>query len=150
MEHQPITARGVFYRAVSAGLIPKDEGAVRLVQGRLLKLRREGVIPYPWIVDDSREVYGRNSFGGLAELADEVAGFYRRDYWRRSDTWVQIWLEKRTLKGVIAPNDLRRLIDRAISQHMPNNELDALKSIEAEERFLATSALQRLDAEGGW
>jgi hypothetical protein len=92
----------VFYQAVALGL-PKEESASRLIQRRLLKLRREGRIPYPWIVDESREVHGHDAYGGLNDLAADVANLYRRDYWRNADCWVQVWIEKRGLAGVIQP-----------------------------------------------
>jgi hypothetical protein len=102
-QYRPIGVRGVFYRAEVIGLVPKTEAAVDQIQRRLLRLRRQGRIPYESIVDDSREVYGAERYGGLDELAEEVAGLYRRDYWRHADCWVQVWAEKRTLKGVISP-----------------------------------------------
>jgi hypothetical protein len=102
-EHQPISVRGTFYQDETRGWVPKEKPQVRLIGRRLLKLRREGRIPYPWIVDESRDVYGYRSYGGLAELADDVTELYRRDYWRNATEWVQIWIEKRALTGVIAP-----------------------------------------------
>jgi hypothetical protein len=57
--NNPITVRGAFYRAVAEGLVPKDETkGYRLVQRRLLKLRENLDIPYGWITDGSRTVYG--------------------------------------------------------------------------------------------
>ena len=42
----PMTLRGLFYRLVSEGLIPKTENEYEKVGRYLLKLRRDGVIPY--------------------------------------------------------------------------------------------------------
>jgi hypothetical protein len=102
-EHRPIGIRGTFYRAEVLGLLPKTEEAAEKVQRRLLQLRRAGIIPYSWIVDESRAVYGHNTYNSIADLADDVAGLYRRDYWRTSPVWVQVWVEKRTLIGVLSP-----------------------------------------------
>jgi hypothetical protein len=102
-DHKPITIRGAFYRAEVLGLVPKEETAVRLVQRRLLKLRRAGIVPYSSIVDESRDVYGFRTYDGLEELADAAASLYRRDYWRDAEEWVQIWIEKRALAGVLSP-----------------------------------------------
>jgi hypothetical protein len=101
--HRPIGVRGVFYQAVVRKLVEKTESAEALIERRLLKLRRQGRVPYAWIVDESREVYGVDSYGGIADLADEVSALYRRDYWRDSDVWVQVWVEKRGLVGVLSP-----------------------------------------------
>jgi hypothetical protein len=102
-EHKPIGVRGSFYRAEVMGLVPKEERSVRLIGRRLLKLRRQGIIPYSWIVDESREVYGQNTYGNIGELSEDVPRIYRRDYWRDTGCWVQIWVEKRGLVGVIQP-----------------------------------------------
>ena len=42
----PMTLRGLFYRLVSDGLIPKTENEYEKVGRYLLKLRRDGAIPY--------------------------------------------------------------------------------------------------------
>jgi hypothetical protein len=63
--NRPITVRGVFYRAVAEGLVPKDETkGYRLVQRRLLKLRENLDIPYGWITDGSRTRFGHRRYGG--------------------------------------------------------------------------------------
>ncbi len=98
-----ITCRGVFYQAVKHGLVEKTEAAGKLVERRLLKLRREGRIAYHRIVDESRIVYGNQRYAGLEGLAEEAARLYRRDYWTHSDVAVQVWVEKRGLTGLLIP-----------------------------------------------
>jgi hypothetical protein len=102
-EHGKIQVRGVFYQAVKLGLVQKTENQCDLIGRRLLKLRREGRIPYERIVDESRIVYGNQRFAGLAGLAEEAATLYRRDYWAHSNVNVQIWVEKRGLAGLLTP-----------------------------------------------
>jgi hypothetical protein len=106
--YQPITVRGTFYRAEVLGLVPKSESYVRLIGRRLLKLRRGGFIPYAWISDENMSVYCSDSYGGLSELADDAAALYRRDYWRDSPDWVQVFIEKRALAGVLTPIVVRK------------------------------------------
>jgi hypothetical protein len=101
--HGKITCRGVFYQAVKHTLVEKTDDQCKLIERRLLKLRREGRIPYRRIVDESRIVYGNQRFNGLSELADEAATLYRRDYWACSDVAVQVWVEKRGLAGLLIP-----------------------------------------------
>jgi hypothetical protein len=104
MDNEPVTVRGVFYLASSAGLVPKDDTkGYRPVQRELLKMRREGIIPWGYITDGSRTVYGLNRYGSLESYARQVARNYRRDYWHDSSEYVEIWLEKEALRGVIAP-----------------------------------------------
>ncbi len=103
-ENEPVTVRGVFYLAVSAGLVPKDDAkGYRPVQRELLKMRREGIIPWGYITDGSRTVYGDRRYRSLDSYARQVARNYRRDYWGESSEYVEMWLEKEALKGVISP-----------------------------------------------
>src|SRR5687767_9522187 len=60
---QPISVRGLFYRMVSRGLVPKTDkhgkktgtpSGYGVVQREVLKLRRRGDMPYSWITDGSR------------------------------------------------------------------------------------------------
>lgn len=102
--NEPVTVRGVFYLATSSGLVPKDNAkGYRPVQRELLKMRREGIIPWGYITDGSRTVYGANRYRNLDSYAQQVARNYRRDYWGDSSEYVEIWLEKEALRGVISP-----------------------------------------------
>ena len=54
---QPITGRGVGYKLFTAGLIPSMAKSEMQRVYRLLKEARErGIIPWEWIVDESREL----------------------------------------------------------------------------------------------
>jgi len=102
--HYPITVRGAFYRATARSIVPKTENeGYRPVQRELLKMRREGVIPWGWITDGSRTIFGNRRYGSLDSYARQVAGSYRKDYWYNSEEYVEIWMEKDALRGVIAP-----------------------------------------------
>src|SRR5215211_386387 len=99
---RPITVRGVFYRVVARGLVPKEETTgYRKVQRRLLKLREEYTIPYGWIVDGSRTVYGYARYRNAEEFASTVQARYRQDYWAEADEYVQVWIEKDAMSGVV-------------------------------------------------
>lgn len=102
--YRPITVRGAFYQVVGRGLVPKDETkGYRLVQRRLLKLREKLDIPYGWITDGSRTVYGHIRYRNADEFAQTVKTRYRQDYWADADEYVEIWIEKEALAGVVRP-----------------------------------------------
>lgn len=100
-QEYPATVRGIYYRAVAAGWVPKTDGAYNMVQRQLLTMRREGILPWSWITDSSRMVRRRNRFKSLAEYAEWVQGNYRADYWANHDVNVEVWLEKDALAGVL-------------------------------------------------
>jgi hypothetical protein len=98
----PMTVRQVFYRLVSAGLIDKTESSYNKVVVRLLaKLRLEGVMPWSWITDGTRWMHKSVRYGSVAEALEATRRHYRRDYWRELDDYVEVWLEKDALAGVL-------------------------------------------------
>ena len=107
--NKPCTVRGVFYQAEVMGLVEKMEANVTLIQRRILKLRRQGKVPYSSIVDENSSVYGHESYDGLSDLAGDIARLYRKDYWRHSGVWVQIWIEKRGAYGCAWSNRRRQV-----------------------------------------
>jgi len=103
LEERPSTVRGMYYRMVSKGFLPKDDRAYNLVQQTLLRMRRDGLLPWRWITDSSRRVWGHARFGDTASYMDYVATNYRKDYWHNSPVNVEVWCEKDAMQGVIAP-----------------------------------------------
>lgn len=102
-EEHPATVRSIYYRAVTRGIVPKTEAGYRLVQNALLNMRRGGLLPWYWITDTSRRVWGHRRFGDMASYAEHVAKNYRMDYWANSPRNVEVWCEKDAMQGVIAP-----------------------------------------------
>ncbi|MFI5380644.1 MAG: hypothetical protein ACHRHE_15205 [Tepidisphaerales bacterium] len=101
---QPDTVRGTMYAVVSAGYLP-DTGAQSYgkIQRLLDLLRKKGVIPWSWIVDNVRETNKPSSWSGLQDFAETVANAYRRDYWAGMPEYVCIVVEKDTVAGRVSP-----------------------------------------------
>jgi len=106
-DEQPTNVRGMYYMAMGEGLVDKDAQGKRnnymRVQGRILRLRRDGRMPYHWITDGSRTVYRYNRFGGVDDFADAAAHIYRKDYWVDSPIRVEVWVEKDAMAGKLVP-----------------------------------------------
>jgi len=101
---QPITLRGLFYRAVSAGLYPDTSQRHYEQCGQIvLKLRRTGLLPYQWIVDSTRRRLKPSSWSGLDDYAETVANAYRRDLWARQKDYIEFFIEKDAMAAVIEP-----------------------------------------------
>jgi hypothetical protein len=101
---QPITVRGVCYRLFVAGVI--DSMAINNTQkiSRLLtQAREEGLIPWEWIVDDSRRIEGDSGFRDLQQYAKVVELSYRRDFWAHQPQRVIVLSEKATVAGILRP-----------------------------------------------
>lgn len=98
----PMTVRQVFYRAVGEGLIEKSETEYRATVIRLLTdLRRSGVMPFDWLADSTRWQRKPETWRSLEEALRITAETYRRALWSTADSYVEIWLEKDALAGVL-------------------------------------------------
>ena len=102
-EIQPATVRQVYYQATVRGLVEKTEAGYSRVQRALVDLRRAGRIPYGLIADNTRMMRKPRSYDGLADMIARTARLYRRNLWRDADAYVEVWLEKDALAGVVSP-----------------------------------------------
>jgi len=106
-EERPNSVRGTYYMAMGAGLVDKDAQGKRnnymRVQRRILKMRRDGRMPYSWITDGSRVVYGYARYDDPEDFASYAAGLYRKDYWAESPVRVEVWVEKDAMAGKLTP-----------------------------------------------
>jgi len=97
-----MTVRQVFYQLVSLGAIEKSDREYRSVVVRLLtKMRVEGELPWGWITDGTRWMRKSTRYGSVEEALEATSRLYRRDYWRELDEYVEVWLEKDALAGVL-------------------------------------------------
>jgi hypothetical protein len=102
-EDSPVTLRGVYYRTVSAGAVPKTEAGYRLVGRQLLKLRRDGVVPYSDITDGTRWISKPETWSNVEEMLEDTVSSYRKALWHDQDVDVHIFTEKDAISGVILP-----------------------------------------------
>jgi hypothetical protein len=99
-EQHPMTVRQVFYQL---GLVEKEETGYDKVQADLTRMRLEGWLPYDWLTDSTRWQRKPASFGSVEEALEETARFYRKSLWNSAASYVEIWIEKDALAGVIYP-----------------------------------------------
>ena len=102
-EMRPMTVRQVFYQATVRGLVEKAESGYAKVQTDLTLMRREGILPYDWLADNTRWQRKPRTFDSVEEALNETARFYRKNLWANADSYVEIWLEKDALAGVVLP-----------------------------------------------
>ena len=101
---QPITGRGIGYKLFAAGMISSMSRQNMQCVYRLLKEARErGMVPWSWIVDETRELEQTSSWKDPAAFVRTVARSYRLDFWNQQPVRVEVWSEKGTIRGVLAP-----------------------------------------------
>lgn len=103
-EIQPATVRAVCYRLFAAGYI-RNMGKVETakVSRNLVYAREQGTIPWEWIVDETRRPESIASWDRPEELIQAAVRQYRKDYWADQSERVEVWSEKGTVRGTIAP-----------------------------------------------
>ena len=100
---KPMTVRQVFYQASVRGLVEKSEAGYSKVQTTLTLMRREGELPYDWLVDNTRWQRKPRTFSSVEEALNDTARLYRKALWDDVDAYVEVWLEKDALAGVLLP-----------------------------------------------
>jgi hypothetical protein len=100
---QPMTIRHCFYRLVSSGVLDKTEAEYKGTLIRLLsKMRRNGEIPFHWLVDSTRWVRQIKTYDSLTEMAEDCKRTYRRALWREQPVYVEVWCEKDTIASILS------------------------------------------------
>jgi len=100
---RPMTVRQVFYQATVRGLVEKAESGYGKVQTDLTVMRRAGELPYDWLADNTRWQRKPRTFSSVEQALRDTAAFYRKNLWTDASSYVEIWLEKDALAGVVYP-----------------------------------------------
>ena len=103
-EDHPQSVRHVFYQMTNPKLhlpVDKDQSGYNCVQRLCVRLRRQELIPYGWIVDSTRRGYHVLPFDDAGDLIEHFSGLYRQDLWARTQDYVEVWCESDSIAGVI-------------------------------------------------
>ena len=92
------------YQLFTRGLI-ENMGlkCVRNVSRMLVYARENGLIPWEWIVDETRQATRIANWNGLGDFGEDIVSFYRKDFWQRQAAWLKVVSEKGTIGGVVRP-----------------------------------------------
>jgi hypothetical protein len=103
-ERAPITVRGVCYGLFVAGLIPgMDKNSTAKISRVMTEMREADVLDWRLIVDDSRVVSRSTGWRDPSQIIQAAVDGYRRDHWQGQPFRVEVWSEKATVHGVLAP-----------------------------------------------
>jgi hypothetical protein len=103
-EIQPATVRAVCYRLFTMRLIANmSKAETNKVSVQLTWAREQGVIPWGWIVDETREPERVSVWDNPAQYFESVRHSYRRDRWIDQAATIELWSEKGTVRGTLAP-----------------------------------------------
>src|SRR5450759_2059310 len=96
-EIQPASIRAVCYRLFTMGLIASmAKKETNKVSVQLTWARENAIIPWDWIVDETREAERVSAWENPADYVETVKRGYRRDRWTDQSDWIEVWSEKGT------------------------------------------------------
>ena len=99
----PMSVRQVYYQATVQRLVEKTEAGYAKVQTDLVQMRRAGALSYGWLADSTRWQRRPNTYSSIEAALEDTARFYRKRLWDTADCYVEVWLEKDALAGVVYP-----------------------------------------------
>lgn len=103
-EIQPATVRAVCYRLFVAGLIAgMEKKNTNRVSRALVFAREHDLIPWDHIVDETRKPEIIGCWSDPESIIRTAMRQYRKDYWEAQPLKVEVWSEKGTVRGTLAP-----------------------------------------------
>lgn len=96
-----LTLRQLYYQFVARGLIPNTNQSYKRLGSIVNKARMAGLLDWAYIVDRTRNIAGIGSFGTPDEYIRGIADYFTVDHWVDQPYYVEVWVEKEALAGVV-------------------------------------------------
>jgi hypothetical protein len=101
---QPASVRAVCYQLFVQGLLESmAKTCTNRISRHLVYAREEEIVPWEWIVDETREAEEVNAWRNPAAFVRDVQRSYRRDHWAYQPVRVEVSSEKGTVRGTLEP-----------------------------------------------
>jgi len=98
-----LTARQLYYQCVSRDLIPNTPAEYKKLTALLTDARYAGMVDWDAIEDRGREPSTPSEWNDPMQLVESALRAYRLPRWEGQPKYVELWVEKQALAGVLAP-----------------------------------------------
>lgn len=98
-----MTLRQLYYQLVKDNIIPNQEKQYKRLSALLSDARLMGLVDWSAIEDRIRRPRFPNQFRDLDDLVETALGVYRLDRWEGQAFYVELWVEKDALAGILEP-----------------------------------------------
>lgn len=98
-----LTARQLYYQFVSRDLLPNTPKAYKGLTALLTDARYAGLVDWDAIEDRGREPSTPSQWENISSLVESALYAYRLPRWKDQPKYVELWVEKQALAGVLAP-----------------------------------------------
>lgn len=96
-----LTLRQLYYQFVARGLLENTERSYKNLGNTVSKARLAGLLDWDAIEDRGRQPDIQPQWDGLTGLVRSAIQTYRLPRWKGQDYYVELWVEKEALAGVL-------------------------------------------------
>ena len=96
-----LTTRQLYYQFVARGFIDNNAKAYARIKNLVSEARLAGIISWDAIVDRTRTPVKRPEWEDLPAFLRSILPQYKHSLWEGQDAYVEVWVEKEALAGVI-------------------------------------------------
>jgi hypothetical protein len=97
-----LTLRQLYYQFVARDYLPNTQQSYKRLGGIVNDARLAGLIDWDHLVDRTRNLASLATWSSPASIVSACAAQYREDKWRDQAEYVEVWVEKEALAGVVA------------------------------------------------
>lgn len=98
-----LTLRQLYYQCVVRNLFPNEEKSYKNLGSLLNDARLAGKVDWDAIEDRVRKPRKASEWDNIADLVESALYAYRRPRWADQPIYVELWVEKDALAGVLSP-----------------------------------------------
>lgn len=96
-----LTLRQVYYQMVARAIIPNNERSYKNLGSLINDARLAGLIDWNAIEDRTRNLQTRSRWRNPGSIIQSAAYSYHLDYWAGQRCYVEVWVEKDALVGIV-------------------------------------------------
>ena len=96
-----LTLRQVYYQMVARAIIPNNERSYKNLGNLISDARLAGLIDWNAIEDRTRNLRGNSHWATPGNIIESAAYSYHLDHWRGQRNYVEVWVEKDALVGIV-------------------------------------------------
>jgi hypothetical protein len=96
-----LTLRQLYYQFVARGIIENKDTEYKKLGSIINDARMAGLIDWDYIVDRTRNMKENGHWSSPQEIIQSCAVAYQIDKWSQQPNYVEVWIEKDALVGVI-------------------------------------------------
>ena len=96
-----LTLRQVYYQMVARAIIPNNERSYKNLGSLINDARLSGLIDWNAIEDRTRNLRGNSHWATPGSIIRSAAYSYHLDHWRDQESYVEVWVEKDALIGIV-------------------------------------------------